>query len=104
MAATGNAGLGDDQAVFADHHVVADLDEVVDLAALTDDRLAETGAIDGGVRADFHIVADFHDADLVDLDVAALGKFIAIAVRADNGPRLENDAVAEDAALADGGV
>ena len=62
----------DDEAVFADHAVVADLHEVVDFGALADDGFAETRAVDGGVGADFDIVVDFHDADLVDLHVAAV--------------------------------
>src|SRR5215510_9466162 len=37
--AAGNAGLGDQNAMAADHHIVADLDQVVDLGAFADDGI-----------------------------------------------------------------
>src|SRR6185503_13382753 len=68
------------------------------------DGFPESGAIEGRVRADFHIVAKFHDADLIDLEMAAVGKLVTIAIRADHRARLENHPVAQHAALADADV
>src|SRR5690606_23623714 len=95
-----DARLGNDQAVFADLHVVRDLHQIVDLAPLPDHRAAEARAVDRRVRADLHIVLDFHDPDLVHLHVAAVHHLVAVPVRADHGPGLRDHAVADQAALA----
>ena len=44
--------------MFTDNDVMGDLHEVVDLAAPFDDGIAERGAIDGNVGAQFHVVFD----------------------------------------------
>lgn len=103
-AASRESALGNDQAMLADDDVVTDLDEVIDFCAFTDDGFAETCAVDRGVGADFHIVSDFDDSDLVDFDMFALGKLIAIAIRADDGSRVNDDVGADDAAFGDGDV
>ncbi len=46
----------DNQAMPADRAVVSDLDEIVDLGALADDRIAGRAAVDRGVGADFDVV------------------------------------------------
>lgn len=66
--------------MFPDDGVVTDLDEVVDFGAFADDGFAEACAVDGGVCADLDIIADDDDADLVDLEVAAVYELIAVAV------------------------
>src|ERR1041384_7626960 len=47
-----------DEAALADVHVVGDLDQVVDLGAGADHRVVHAAAVDGGVGADLHVVAD----------------------------------------------
>ena len=69
---TRNPRLRAQDAVRADRDVVRDLHEVVDLRALADVRAAETRAVHGRVRADFHVVVDLHDAGLRDFDVATV--------------------------------
>ena len=88
----------------ADDHVVRDLAEVIDFRALADDGFAEAGAIYRSVRADLHIVADLHDADLVDFDVAVSGKLVTVSVGADHDTRLKCHPVTEHAALADADI
>ena len=56
----------------ADAHVVADLDQVVELDAVLDHRVVERAAVDAGVGADLHVVADAHGTELLDLDPGAL--------------------------------
>ena len=58
--------------MLADHNIVADLHEVVDFGAFADDGFSEASTVNRGVGSDFDIVANFHDADLVDLHMAAL--------------------------------
>src|SRR5258705_307673 len=57
-------GLGREQAVPADGHIVADLDLIVDFGALADDGVAQAAAVDGGAGADLDIVLDQHPAGL----------------------------------------
>src|SRR5262249_58785233 len=78
-ARAGDADLGDDDRVLPDVHVVADLDEVVDLGPAANDRPAEHGAVDRRVGTDVHIVLDHDDADLRDLSVAAAVGYVAEA-------------------------
>ena len=66
------ADLGAENRVLADDDVVADLDEVVDLGAAPDPRLAERSPVNGGSGADFDVVFDCHDAELLDLLVVAI--------------------------------
>lgn len=101
---SGNAGLGDDEAVFPDYAIVADLDEVVDFGALSDHCLPEACAVDGGVGADFDIVAYFHDAHLVDFAMDAINGFISIAIGSNDGTRLDDNPVAKNTSLADDDV
>ena len=60
----------------ADHDVVGDLHQVVDLGALADHRVRQRAPVDRGVGADLHVVADDDAADLGHLH-AALGATMA---------------------------
>ena len=60
--AAGNAGTTGQHAVGPDAAVVGDLDEVIDLAAVTDHRIVQRAAVDRRIGADFDIVAN-DDAD-----------------------------------------
>ena len=98
--AAGDADLGAEDGMSPDLHVVGNLDEVVDLAPLPYHRATEAGAVDGGVGPDFDIIPDFDNACLGDLDVTPILEFVAESTRSDHGPRLKNDPVPKDAALA----
>ena len=69
--------------MFADAHVVADLNLVVELDAIFQNGIVQGTPIDRRVGADFHIVADSHRAELRDFDplLAILGKTEAPGVR-----------------------
>ena len=61
IAEFGRAGypdLADDDAMAADDDVMGDLNEIIDLGPLADDRVAIGAAIDGGIGADLDIVLD----------------------------------------------
>ena len=83
---------------------MADLDQIVDFGALADEGLAETGAVDGGIGADFDVIADLDDADLVDFDVAPVHQLVAVAIGTDDGAGLQNDPVAQHATFAHGDI
>ena len=99
--------------MFTGHHVVRDLNEVINLRAFADDGRSEGAAIDCHVRADLHVVVDDDVADLRHLAVFAFIEDVAEAVRADDcagvdthavaddRTRIERDVVKDDRALAD---
>ena len=102
--ASGNAGLSDENRGFTENDVVSNLHEVVDFRSFLDPGFAEAGAVDAGIRADFNIVVDLHDSVLGNLDETAEGWCVTEAVGADDGTRMDDDAVAEDAAVHDGDI
>ena len=75
--------------------VVADLDEIVDLGALADHRVAAGAAVDRRVGADLDVVLDDDPADLRHLEVAARAHGEAEAVLADAHAGMDDDAVAD---------
>src|SRR5581483_10604785 len=78
--------------VRADAHVVPDLDLVVQLHAVLDDRVFERAAVDGRVGADLDVVADHDGAHLRDLGPALAVARHAEAVGADHRPRVHDRA------------
>ena len=89
-----------DGGMRADDAVVADLNLIVELGALFDDRVVHRTAIDGGVRADLDIVGDDDPADLGDLDPASLILGEPEAVGPDHDAGM-HDAVRTDLAVDD---
>src|SRR5438067_10336155 len=84
---------------------VRDLHEVVDLRAGLDARLADGRSIDRGVRAKLHIVFDDDGGDLRNLFVRAVAApHETVAVAADDHAVLQDDAMANRHALANGDV
>ena len=66
LGATGNAGLGNDKAVFPDFDVMAEVDQVVDFSAPADLGRTESGIVQAGAGPDFDIVSEDDIADLGD--------------------------------------
>src|ERR1700761_3505109 len=56
----GYAGATGDCRVRAQPHVVPDLDEVIQLHAILDDRVTDGPAVDGRIGADLHIGTNAH--------------------------------------------
>ena len=97
LHAAGYAGLRDNQAVPPDGDVVRDLDEIVDLGALPDDRVPGRAAVDRGVGADFHVVLNDDAAGLRDFLMALRARQIAEAVLPDAGTGMDDHAIADQA-------
>src|SRR3954469_20347684 len=57
-AASGNSRLRSDHNIFADLHVVSNVDKVIDFRPPPDYRRIQCAAIDGSVCTDLHIVMD----------------------------------------------
>ena len=95
LRAAGDADLRDQQAAFADFHVVRDLHEVINLRAFADDRRAERAAVNRHVRADFHVVADDDVADLRHFAVNAAVLHVTKTVRTNHRAGVNADAPAD---------
>src|SRR5436190_20993825 len=93
--AAGDAALRDQDAVPADHTVVADLHEVIDLGPLADHGVAAAAAVDRGVDADLDVVLHDDAAELRHLDVAVRARLIAEAVVSDVAAGVDDDGVAD---------
>ena len=79
----------------ADGHIVADLDQIVDLGAFADHGVAQSAPVDGGAGADFDVVLDDHAPDLRHFQPLAAVGHVAEAVLADGAAGMDDDAVAE---------
>src|SRR4029077_15945665 len=88
--------------MYANLHVVPDVDEVVELDALGDTRVVQRAAIDGGVCADLYVVADLHDAHLRKFPVSAIAVNVAESIRPNPCARMKLDAVADSGASVHG--
>lgn len=83
----------------ADHNVVRDLNEIVDLDPLLNPSSSEPGAIDGRVRADFDIVIDLDNPELRDFLVPVLDGFEPETVRSDHGAAVDDYTRADSRSL-----
>src|SRR5688572_32653279 len=84
-----------------DAAVVGDHDEVVELHALLDHRVLEGAAVDDGVRADLHVVADDDAAELRHFHPGAFLRRVTEAIAAHHRARLHDAALAQAHAWAD---
>src|SRR3954451_4185935 len=62
--AAGNADAGHDQAPLADLHVMAYLDQIVELGTASDDRIVNAPAVDTGIGANLHILLQHAAAEV----------------------------------------
>src|SRR5947207_10417633 len=99
LSGTRDANLRDEQTMFADFHVVPDLDQVIDLGPLTYHGLAECGAVDRSSGANLHIVFDPDDPDLRDLVMFASVRGKAVAIRTNHDAGMNDAAVADARAI-----
>ena len=84
--------------------IVGDQHLVVDLGPGADARGLEGAAVDGGAGADFNVVADLDVIQLRHLDVTAILLTEAKAIGAEDGPGMDDDTVAQHAAVVEDGV
>ena len=83
-------------------HVVADLHQVVELDAVFEHRVLQSAAINTGVGADFHIVANLHSTELLDLDPPAIVRRKAESVGTNHSARMNNATFANAASVRHG--
>ena len=100
-AAARDSHLRDQNVVFADLHVMCNLDKVIDFCPPPYPRCAESGAIDSDIRSQLDIVFNHHRTDLRNLVMSALMLEKAEAVTADDRAGMNDDAVANRDAFSD---
>src|SRR2546423_6614363 len=88
--------------MLAHLHVVADLDQIIDLCPFSDHGFAEGGAIDCRPGADLNIVLDPDDADLRDLVMLPLVERESVTIGADDHAGMDDAPAADPGAVVDG--
>src|ERR1700689_3901849 len=94
-ATAGNTYLRGYNRIASDAHVVSDLDQVINLDALSNLGRRERPTVNRCIAANFHVVTDFHAADLRELDVLTVTEDIAEAVAADHRAAVDFHAISE---------
>ena len=99
---TRNSGLRSDDDPLADLDVVRDLDEIVNLCSAADTRFAQCAAVNAGICADFHVVADGHCSDLREFYITVRAvTHVAETIRADTNSAMQNRIITDGAAVFD---
>ena len=83
MDTAGNSTLRCDDSILADHDVVRDLHEIVDLCSFLNPGSTKTGPVDGRIRADLDVIVNLDDAKLLNFFLPAIDHFKTETVRAD---------------------
>src|SRR6516225_8332471 len=91
--APGNSGLSNQHTVPSNHHIVANLNEIVDLGTFADHGVADRPAVDGGTGADLDVVLNNHAPDLRNLQVTGCPHQKTEPVLADATARMDNHPV-----------
>ena len=99
--ATCNPGLGRDDRVFSDNHVMRYLHQVIDLRSRLNPSATKTRPIDRRVRADFHVVVDLYYTDLRHFLLTLRCHFESKSIRTDDSAAVQNHTRPEPATLPD---
>ena len=99
--ASGDSGETADDHATPDSTVVSDLAEIVDLAAVADDRGAELSPVDAGVGSDLDVSPDLHVTEMGDLLQAASirGRSVPESVAADHHSGMKDRVFTDEAAF-----
>ena len=97
--AAGHSHAACDRGIATDSHVMADLNQVVELDAVLDDRIAERTAINTGVGTDFNFVTNPDGTQLLNFfpAIAVFGK--AETICANHHARMNDTALTDDAVV-----
>src|SRR4051794_21392339 len=101
---TDDDGTGDTRkprynAIATDANIVGDLNQIVDLGPLADDRVGHRAAIDGRIGADLDIILNDDAADLRHAFGPLGAAHEAEAILADPGAAVDDDTVAQKRVL-----
>jgi len=91
--------LGRDYRMFADSHIVGNLDEVINFRAALNDRLAQSRAIYCGIRANLNVIFHHDNAHLWNLDAILTAAGIAEAIAANHRTGMHDHAITHTASV-----
>jgi hypothetical protein len=94
-ARPGKTRLGGNHGVLPDFAVVADVNEIIQLYAGGDPGVCEGASIDGGVGADFHVIANFDNSSLREFPMLTVTEGVSKTIGANHGPGVNFHAVAD---------
>src|SRR5262249_43052034 len=98
--AAGDTSLRHDHRIFADHDVVRNLHEIIDLHALLNPCPAKPRTINSRVRADLNIIVNLDDAELLNFLLPAIDHLETKAIRSNYRAAVNDHARANPASLA----
>ncbi len=78
--ATSDSNMGDDDAMLSKNNVMPDLHLIVDFGSSTNPRTAKPCAVDGSTSTNLNIIIKLNNADLLDLHMPSLGKFVTKSI------------------------
>jgi hypothetical protein len=104
MRAPGDTDLGDDYRIFSDHHIMSDLDAVIDLHPSLDPGPTEGATVNGRICSNFNIIVDLDITDLGDFQIFLPGSGKSETVRPDDGAGMDDNTPAYQAASVKRGV
>jgi hypothetical protein len=104
LGASGNSGLGNDDAVFTDNAVVGNLHQVINLGAPSNKCQSQGRTVYRCGCSNLNVVFDNDNADLGNFLIGLAIRGIAEAVTADNGTAVDDNAAADTTTLADGNI
>src|SRR6186997_354147 len=91
---TRNSGLSNDNAMSADAHIVAYLNQVVDLGALADDRVTDGATVHRCSGSDFNVILNDNAANLRHFEMSVAAHHKAKSILPYIASRMHNDPVA----------
>ena len=100
----GNPYLGDNEAIFPDFHIMAEMNEIIDFCSPFDNGTVQCPIVDAGAGPDFHVVPDFYIANLGNPRMTAFIGSKTKAFAADDRMGPDDKAVAKLAVLMDDGT
>ncbi len=92
---TGDANLTGHDAPGSNTDIMTNLDLIIQLHASLDNRIPQRAAIDAGVGSNLNIILQHHTTGLRNLQMLTTCPCITEAIRADDGPSLQDHAVSQ---------
>ena len=83
-------------------HVVRDLNQVIELDAILDHRVAQSTSVDAGVGTDFHVITDANRTELLDFFPSPTRRSKAKTIGSNHHARVQDTALADPTALGNG--
>ena len=104
LGTAGNAGLGNDKAIFTDFNVVTQVDQIIDFSTSANLRRPQGRIVLAGAGANFDVVTEDDVSDLRNAGMLPFFRGKAETFAADDGMGPDDGIFAEDAVFVDDGA